>query len=73
MSNRFDATEMSKVESMSDVHSVHVGHNLPEGVVPYGTVFVDGEQVEDHTDKEVVGSFSNLVEGVVPATSWRGV
>jgi hypothetical protein len=55
---------------MSDVHVVRVGHNLPEGLVPYGTVFVDGERVEDCTDKEVVGSFSNLVEGVVPAISW---
>ena len=73
MLNRFDAIELDKVESMSDVHSVRVGRDLPEGVVPYGTVFVDGEQVEDHTDKEVVGSLSNLVEGVVPATSWRGV
>jgi hypothetical protein len=58
---------------MSDVHVVRVGHDLPEGVVPYGTVFTNGELVEDHTDKEVVGSFSELIEGVVPATSWRGV
>jgi hypothetical protein len=73
MVNRFDAIEVDKVGSMSDVHVVRVGHNLPEGLVPYGTVFADGEQVEDHTDKEVVGSFSELVEGIVPATSWRGV
>ena len=58
---------------MSDVNVVRVGHDLPEGVVPYGTVFSDGEQVEDNTDKEVVGSFSELIEGVVPAVSWRGV
>jgi hypothetical protein len=55
------------------VNVVPQGHNLPEGVVPYGTVFADGEQVENHTDKEVVGSIGELIEGVVPATSWRGV
>jgi hypothetical protein len=58
---------------MSDVNVVRVGHDLPEGVVPYGTVFSDGEEVEGHTDKEVVGSFSELIDGVVPATSWRGM
>ena len=58
---------------MSDVHVVPVGEDLPEGVVRYGTVFADGEQVEDHTNKEVVGSYSELMDGVVPATSWRGV
>ena len=58
---------------MSDVHVVRVGHDLPEGVVPYGTVFSDGEEVEEHADKEVVGSFSELIDGVVPATSWRGM
>lgn len=58
---------------MSDVNVVPQGHNLPEGVVPYGTVFAGGEQVENHTDKEVVGSIGELIEGVVPATSWRGV
>jgi hypothetical protein len=47
--------------------------SLPEGIVPYGTVFTGGEQVESHTDKEVVGSIGELMEGVVPATSWRGV
>jgi hypothetical protein len=58
---------------MSDIRVVPVGHDLPEGVVPYGTVFSDGEQVKDHTNKEVVGSFSGLIDGVVPAISWRGV
>lgn len=57
----------------SDVRAVRVGHDLPEGVVPYGTVFADGEQVEDSRDKEVVGSLSELIEGVVPASNWRGV
>lgn len=47
--------------------------NLPEGVMPYGTVFADGEIVEAFTDKEIVGSLGELLEGVVPATSWRGV
>jgi len=56
-----------------DVDAVRLGHDLPEGVVPYGTVFADGEQVEDSRDKEIVGSLSELIEGVVPATNWRGV
>ena len=47
--------------------------NLPEGVVPYGTMFADGEVVDAFTDKEIVGSLAELLEGVVPATSWRGV
>tara|TARA_R110000744_G_scaffold11345_2_gene34457 strand:- start:204 stop:380 length:177 start_codon:yes stop_codon:yes gene_type:complete len=58
---------------MGDVHVVRVGHDLPEGVLPYGRVFANGEQVEEHTDKEIVGSFSELIENVVPSTSWRGV
>jgi hypothetical protein len=47
--------------------------SLPEGIVPYGTVFADGEMVDAFTDKEIVGSLGELLEGVVPATSWRGV
>lgn len=58
---------------MSDVHVVRVGHDLPEGVVAYETVFANGEQVEEYTDKEIVGSFSELIENVVPYTSWRGL
>ena len=56
-----------------NVDVVRVGHDLPEGVVPYGAVFADGEQVEDHRNQEITGSISQLIEGVVPATSWRGV